>query len=66
MNVLPRLLPLVHPAGITVPDGYRAGSERAWATAEVKVPRFVAAHPDAFPLYTTGGRWDLTGEAWTN
>ncbi len=39
MNVLPQLLPLVHPAGITVPDGYRAGSERAWATAEAKVPR---------------------------
>jgi unsaturated chondroitin disaccharide hydrolase len=66
MNVLPQLLPLVHPAGITAPDGYRAGSERAWVTAEAKVPRFVAAHPDAFPLYTTGGRWDLTGEAWTN
>jgi unsaturated chondroitin disaccharide hydrolase len=24
------------------------------------------AHPDRFPIYTTHGKWDLTGEAWTN
>jgi len=64
--VLSQLLPLVHPAGITIPDGYEAGASRAWETAAAKVPAFVAKHPDAFPLYTTGGRWDLSGESWTN
>lgn len=65
-RVLPQLLPLSHPSGISVPDGYLAGANRAWATAEEKVPAFVAAHPDQFPLYTTNGRWDLSGESWTN
>lgn len=64
--VLPHTLPVVPPAGFTLPDGYDAGARRAWATAEAKVPRLATDHPDAFPLYTTGGRWDLTGEAWTN
>lgn len=64
--VLPHTLPIVPPPGTTVPDGYAAGARRAWATAEAKVPRLAADHPDAFPLYTTGGRWDFTGEAWTN
>lgn len=65
-QVLPQLLPLVHPGGVSIPDGYQSGAQRAWETAETKVPAFVAAHPDAFPLYTTSGRWDLSGESWTN
>lgn len=65
-RVLPQPVALVPPAGVTVPDGFTAGAERAWSTAEAKVPALTRAHPDQFPLYTTGGRWDLTGEAWTN
>lgn len=65
-RVLAQPLPLTYPEVISVPDGFLAGAERAWATAETKVPALVAAHPDRFPLYTTNGRWDLTGEAWTN
>ncbi len=34
--------------------------------AEVQLRNLIAAHPDRFPLYTTGGRWDLSGESWTN
>ncbi len=26
----------------------------------------INAHPDQFPMYTTGGRWDFSGETWTN
>jgi len=65
-TVLDQMLPLGHPAGITVPDGFAPGAQLAWQTAEAKVPALVQAHPDAFPLYTTGGRWDLSGETWTN
>ena len=28
--------------------------------------RLVEGHPDQFPLFTTGGRWDLGAERWTN
>ncbi len=28
--------------------------------------RLIESHPDRFPMYTTGGRWDFTGETWTN
>jgi unsaturated chondroitin disaccharide hydrolase len=65
-RVLPQMLPLVYPAGISVPVDFTNSAQRAWQTAERKVPAFVRAHPDAFPLYTTGGRWDLSGESWTN
>lgn len=64
--ILDQLIPLVLPAGVTLPADYTSGSERAWATAEQKVPAFVAAHPDAFPLYTVGGKWAVDAEAWTN
>jgi unsaturated chondroitin disaccharide hydrolase len=28
--------------------------------------RLIEAHPDAFPMYTGGGKWLHSGEAWTN
>jgi unsaturated chondroitin disaccharide hydrolase len=28
--------------------------------------RLIEQHPDQFPMYTTQGRWDLSGESWTN
>lgn len=64
--VLPAPLPLVHPASVTVPAGLATGIDNAWQAAERKLLRLAATHPDAFPLYTTDGAWDLTGEAWTN
>ncbi|MEV0726256.1 glycoside hydrolase family 88 protein [Micromonospora purpureochromogenes] len=65
-RILPAALPLVIPSGLEVPDGYAEGSKRAWSTAEDKVTALVRKHPDRFPLYTTGGRWQVEGEAWTN
>lgn len=65
-RILPTALPLVIPSGLEVPDGYADGSKRAWSTAEDKVTALVRKHPDRFPLYTTGGRWQVEGEAWTN
>jgi unsaturated chondroitin disaccharide hydrolase len=32
----------------------------------VQLRRLITDHPDQFPMYTTHGRWDLSGEAWTN
>jgi unsaturated chondroitin disaccharide hydrolase len=65
-RILATCLPVVIPDGVVVPDGYRAASERAWATALEKVPAFTGKHPDRFPIYTVAGKWDVEGEAWTN
>lgn len=65
-TILPTTLPLTPPLAVAVPPGLQAGRERAWATAEKKVRRLVENHPDKFPLFTTGGLWDLTSESWTN
>ncbi len=65
-RILSSPLPVVMPAGVAVPDGYRAGAARAWATAEEKVPSLIRRHPDRFPLYTEEGRWAVDAEAWTN
>jgi len=34
--------------------------------AQVQVRSFIEAHPDYFPIYTEGGKWVHSGEAWTN
>jgi len=34
--------------------------------AQVQLHRLITEHPDQFPVYTTGGRWDFSGETWTN
>ena len=34
--------------------------------AQEQVKGFILAHPDYFPMYTEGGKWVHTGEAWTN
>jgi unsaturated chondroitin disaccharide hydrolase len=38
----------------------------ALGLAERQVERLITKHPDYFPLYTEGGQWKHTGEAWTN
>ena len=43
-----------------------ASAHRALDFAQEQVRRLVTAHPDYFPLYTTGGRWRHEQEAWTN
>ncbi|WP_250445148.1 glycoside hydrolase family 88 protein, partial [Actinotalea sp. C106] len=64
--VLPTTIPVV------LPHDYRAGPEldavadRAWTTASAKLESLTEGHPDAFPLYTSDGRWVVDGEAWTN
>jgi unsaturated chondroitin disaccharide hydrolase len=43
--------------------------ERARAAVDFagrQVRRLVEARPDFFPLYTAGGRWSHSGQAWTN
>jgi unsaturated chondroitin disaccharide hydrolase len=39
---------------------------RVFDFAAVQLRRLVETHPDRFPIYTTGGKWDFSGEAWTN
>lgn len=65
-TVLPELIPLAYPESIIVPDGLRAGITNTWRAAEAKLRRLAAKHANEFPLYTTDGVWDVTGEAWTN
>lgn len=31
-----------------------------------QLERLTTQHPDQFPMYTTGGKWDFSGETWTN
>jgi unsaturated chondroitin disaccharide hydrolase len=31
-----------------------------------QLKHLVETHPDRFPMYTTGGRWNFSGETWTN
>ena len=38
----------------------------AYDFAAGQLRRLVETHPDQFPIYTTRGLWELTGEAWTN
>lgn len=65
-TVLPALLPLVHPEGLTIPAAFDALAASVWSTATAKVGALTERHPDAFPLYTADGRWVVDGEAWTN
>lgn len=34
--------------------------------AQEQVRNLIESHPDYFPMYTKGGKWAHTGEAWTN
>jgi unsaturated chondroitin disaccharide hydrolase len=38
----------------------------AFDFAAGQLRRLVEVRPDRFPIYTTAGKWDLSGEAWTN
>ncbi|WNB87100.1 glycoside hydrolase family 88 protein [Cellulomonas sp. ATA003] len=64
--VLPTTLPVVLPHDLRVADEFADVARRAWTTAAAKVAALTDDHPDAFPLYTDGGRWVVDGEAWTN
>jgi unsaturated chondroitin disaccharide hydrolase len=64
--VLAEPLPVVPPSGVEIPRRWDDMVETAFRTAASKLRRLTSDHPDAFPLYTTGGAWDLAGEPWTN
>ena len=40
--------------------------QQAFDFAAGQLRRLIETHPDYFPMYTTNGRWQHTGEAWTN
>lgn len=40
--------------------------ELAFDFAARQLAHTLQAYPDRFPMYTQGGRWHLSGEAWTN
>lgn len=40
--------------------------EKVFLCAAQKLRRLVREHPDQFPMYTTGGKWNFGGETWTN
>lgn len=64
--VLAEMLPLVPPEGYRIDPQLAVAAERVWSSARRKLHALVTEHPDQFPLYTTDGRWDFEGEAWTN
>ncbi len=39
---------------------------QAFDFAAVQLRQLVKAHPGQFPMYTRQGKWDLSGETWTN
>lgn len=40
--------------------------QTAFEFAQEQVEHLVQSHPDAFPMVTLNGKWNLGGEAWTN
>jgi unsaturated chondroitin disaccharide hydrolase len=40
--------------------------ESAFDFAEEQLCSLIENHPDQFPIYTTSGKWDFSGETWTN
>jgi unsaturated chondroitin disaccharide hydrolase len=34
--------------------------------AKIQLHHLITTHPSQFPLYTTQGRWNFSGETWTN
>ncbi len=38
----------------------------AFDFAETQLRNLIEAHPNQFPMYTTNGQWDFSGESWTN
>lgn len=40
--------------------------DRFFEFSEKQLHQLVTQHPGAFPIYTTGGKWDFSGESWTN
>jgi unsaturated chondroitin disaccharide hydrolase len=49
-----------------LPRGFEAQAQLALGFAAVQVKRLVTTRPDAFPIFTVGGRWHVEDEAWTN
>lgn len=44
----------------------KSSLQHVFAFAEGQLRRLIETHPDVFPMYTVNGRWQHTGEAWTN
>ena len=49
-----------------LPRDFAPMAEAALDVASAKVRHLVTTQPGAFPIYTTGGRWHVEEEAWTN
>jgi unsaturated chondroitin disaccharide hydrolase len=41
-------------------------SKLAFEFAEEQLRSLIETYPDQFPFYTTGGKWDVTADPWTN
>jgi unsaturated chondroitin disaccharide hydrolase len=54
---------------LSIPDrsqNRRQIYERAFDFAAGQLDRLIQQHPDAFPMYTTNGKWAVGAESWTN
>jgi len=50
---------------LTIGD-YREKCNAVFGFCAGQLRRLISEHPDQFPIYTTHGRWDFSGESWTN
>jgi len=51
---------------MTTPAGRLSRYTAALEFAERQVAALIEKYPDFFPMYTVGGKWHHTGEAWTH
>jgi unsaturated chondroitin disaccharide hydrolase len=58
-------LPTAVPAG-ALPEGFAPLAARALDFAAQQVEALVRTRPDAFPIFTVKGRWQVEENAWTN
>jgi unsaturated chondroitin disaccharide hydrolase len=45
---------------------FQKKSHTVFNFANIQLRRLITEHPNQFPMYTTGGKWDFSGETWTN
>jgi len=47
-------------------DSRRKGYEQAFEFSATQLNQLITHHPDAFPMYTSDGKWAVGAESWTN
>jgi unsaturated chondroitin disaccharide hydrolase len=51
---------------MSIPNDLYNRYKAVFDIASAQLRRLISEHPNQFPMYTTHGKWDFTGESWTN